>query len=190
MQRYLRIVFAAFLALTMTNQAKALPIMQQSFLLKYPQAAGTKLESCATCHQPATTGFVNAYGAALQTAKMDFAAVETLASPVLNKTFLDRIAAGQYPGSQADDAEVFVLPAKLGDVTFKHGEHIMNATFGIMGNCSTCHAAGSATAFPKVYNPGVVYKDQAHATCVECHKASGSANAPTKCLTCHKKSTP
>lgn len=168
------------------GRAQALPIMLSAFTAKYPATVRTALDSCATCHIPAITEFVNSYGVALKDAKMDFSQIETLASPVPGKTFLDQIVALQNPGSQAADSEAFDFPARLGVVHFDHGNHIMTASYGILGNCAACHSA-DANHFAKVFDPSVNVKTQAHATCIECHKASGLAAAPTKCMDCHKK---
>ncbi len=65
-----------------------------------------------------------------------------------------------------------VLPAKQGNVTFKHDTHKTVA-------CEKCHGAGEAKAI------GKMEKEKAHALCSACHKAV--KKGPTKCAECHKK---
>jgi len=68
--------------------------------------------------------------------------------------------------------EAKVLPAKQGDVTFKHDTHAKVA-------CEKCHGPGEPKAI------GKMQKETAHPMCQPCHKAEGKG--PTKCAECHKK---
>jgi DnaJ-class molecular chaperone len=65
-----------------------------------------------------------------------------------------------------------VLPAKQGDVTFKHTTHKAVA-------CEKCHGPGEPKAI------GKMEKDKAHALCQTCHKEN--KKGPTKCVECHAK---
>jgi DnaJ-class molecular chaperone len=69
-------------------------------------------------------------------------------------------------------AEPKVLPAKQGNVTFKHDTH--KAV-----ECAKCHGAGEPKAI------GKMEKDKAHALCKKCHE--DGKKGPTKCVDCHKK---
>ena len=94
------------------------------------------------------------------------------------KRILSAVAAALFAVTvQAANAptEPKVLPAKQGDVTFKHTTHKAVA-------CEKCHGAGEPKAI------GKMEKDKAHALCTTCHKekAKGPADG-TKCAECHKK---
>jgi cytochrome c553 len=65
-----------------------------------------------------------------------------------------------------------VMPAKQGNVTFKHDTHKAVA-------CEKCHGAGEPKAI------GKMEKEKAHALCQGCHKEE--KKGPTKCAECHKK---
>ena len=172
--------------LLVSSFAMATPSLQHAFVAKYPGTASTELNSCATCHMPAKDGFLNPYGSALVKAKMDFAAIEAADSDGDGKTNIDEIKAGTNPGSQADKTELFVFVSKMAPVTFDHAKHVVDPKMGINGSCAVCHG-GDKAHFEKFYDAKVVVKDLAHAICIECHKSSGNASAPTKCLDCHKK---
>ncbi|MGC3998286.1 MAG: cytochrome c3 family protein [Anaeromyxobacter sp.] len=73
----------------------------------------------------------------------------------------------------AAPAAPIVLPAKPGNITFKHDVH--KAV-----KCETCHAGK-----PEGSKLGLT-KDTGHALCLECHKKEGG-KAPQKCAECHKK---
>ncbi len=175
------------LGLGFANSVFATQAMQKIFIERYPQLANTQLNSCATCHSPAVAGFVNQYGADLQTAKLDFAAIEATDSDGDGKSNLDEITALTWPGSRATDSELLIFPASTGKVTFNHGAHQTDAKYGIMGNCAACHNAAEPLHFAKIFNDTVSIKDKAHATCKACHVAAANPAAPTKCKECHVK---
>jgi predicted CXXCH cytochrome family protein len=65
-----------------------------------------------------------------------------------------------------------VLPAKQGNVTFKHQSHAA-------AKCEKCHGPGEPKAIP------AMDKEAGHKLCQECHKAE--KKGPQKCAECHKK---
>lgn len=78
----------------------------------------------------------------------------------------------------AEPPAVITLPAKPGEVTFKHKEHQDR----LKGKCETCHATAQGG---KIEGFG---KEKAHALCITCHKTE--AKGPAKCKECHiKKAT-
>jgi hypothetical protein len=74
--------------------------------------------------------------------------------------------------SAAPPPKKVTLGAKAGVVTFDHEAHLKLAD-----GCKACHATPGAK---------LKGKDQAHALCMDCHKAKKAG--PTKCGDCHKKS--
>ncbi len=82
--------------------------------------------------------------------------------------------AGTVSLASADNGPAVIkMPAKMGEVTFKHAEHQKR----LNGDCKACHTAAPG----KIEGFG---KDWAHKTCKDCHKEK---NGPTKCTDCHKK---
>ena len=175
---------AIIFSLLFSSHAFALPAIQSAFVAKYPAVAKTKLDSCTTCHSPLVDGFVNAYGAALKNAHLDFGAVEKLPSVVAGKTNLEQINGLAFPGSWVTDPDVFEFPNENGTVRFNHSAHITQSQYKISGKCDACHGS-DAKRFSKVYDPTVVVMAKAHATCLGCHKTMNTPAAPVKCGDCH-----
>lgn len=70
-------------------------------------------------------------------------------------------------------ADVIVLPASFGKVTFPHAKHV-----AMLKDCKKCHKAA----------PGKIAelnKDWAHKTCKGCH--TEMKKGPVGCKDCHKK---
>lgn len=72
--------------------------------------------------------------------------------------------------SAAPPPKTVTFAVKAGTVTFNHEAH------GKRSSCKECHPAGPTK---------LKGKDQAHATCMDCHKAKKAG--PMKCADCHKK---
>jgi cytochrome c553 len=70
------------------------------------------------------------------------------------------------------------IPAKNGDISFDHAKHKDVA-------CNKCHADDKGAKIE--FAGGADAQKKWHGVCVECHKTSGKATAPTKCTDCHKK---
>lgn len=78
-----------------------------------------------------------------------------------------------FTTSAALAADVVVLKAKNGDVTFNHKAHVES-----LKDCKLCHGD---TVPAKIE----LDKATAHALCKGCHTTK--AQGPTKCGECHKK---
>lgn len=86
--------------LFLSGRAEANPAVQSSLKKTYPQA---KAVSCKTCHQNAIGrgGDLNAYGTALQKAKLDFKAIEAEDSDGDGAPNLKELESGTNPGETA-----------------------------------------------------------------------------------------
>ena len=81
--------------------------------------------------------------------------------------------------TQNADDQVFKFTNKMGTVTFNHSAHQLR-----VDDCSKCHPP-----FEQKYDDNVLIKDNAHKTCIACHKehAQNGHPAPVKCTECHQK---
>lgn len=78
-----------------------------------------------------------------------------------------------FATSAAFAADVVVLKAKNGDITFNHKAHQ-----DTLKDCKICHGDAKPAKME-------LDKEKAHALCKECHTTKGQG--PTKCGECHKK---
>jgi hypothetical protein len=97
----------------------------------------------------------------------------------MKKMIVALLSVAVFAGSAfAAAPDSVVLKNKKGDVTFGHKKH---DAAGTLKDCKACHADAAGGKI------GAVGKDKGHANCLDCHKKSGNAKAPTKCGDCHAK---
>jgi hypothetical protein len=169
--------------------ALATPSLKTAMVAKYPQIRETQIDSCTTCHMPAVKDFLNAYGLALQEAKMNFEEIEELDSDEDGRTNLEEIKDQGFPGSHATLPEYFIFHVpfskenpELGKVHFNHEMHVIKESFLSKGRCANCHGKD---LFPKRYNDNESVRPLGHTLCWRCHETSGSKLAPKDCTGCH-----
>lgn len=173
----------------------AIGSIQKQFLEHYPQARGTKLESCSTCHSPALAKneFLNAYAIDLKKVNMKYDDVKDIDSDKDGVSNIDEINLGSFPGSHSQavkGTEIFIFTNKNGDVPFDHGKHATlkkyrskNPINNMKGQCFFCH---EKAMIPKEFNDNISMQEAAHKkACFLCHKNSESENAPKTCRNCH-----
>jgi hypothetical protein len=92
------------LGFAISPPAQSTPDWNSQFNAKY-DTAGTKLDSCTTCHQAAETPSaetLNPYGADFAANNHDFAVIEPNDSDGDGVTNIDEINGGSFPGDPAD----------------------------------------------------------------------------------------
>jgi hypothetical protein len=108
------------------------------------------------------------------------------------------------PAAQQPKAKI-TLPAKLGAVTFDHGNHVGKLKVACAGchhasrpekplaaeqqACRDCHTMPATPPLKTSLQAAFHDPKGSKGTCIDCHKqsvAKGTA-APMKCLECHKK---
>ncbi len=162
----------------------ATPGILKKFISTYPGSTGTQLESCRTCHLPALQNCLNPYALALKESTLDFVTVEKADSDGDGVMNIEEINSGQLPGSQAQADEVFLFTSRIGNITFNHEKHSLEDTYLSSGKCANCH---SPETFPRQFVDTESWQKVAHKICKDCHKKSGSSNAPKRCWGCHYK---
>jgi hypothetical protein len=90
------------LALTLPPTVVATGTLMSDFRSMYPSAAGTKLDSCVTCHATASGGALNAYGSALGSNGHSFSAIENQDSDGDGVANGEEIERGTFPGDASD----------------------------------------------------------------------------------------
>lgn len=98
--------------------AHANPKIQKAFLAKYPDAKGSKIAKCATCHA-AKPPALNAYGKDLKAAHADFAAIEAKDSDGDGATNVAEIKAATLPGDAKDKPAMAATESTATDSTAK-----------------------------------------------------------------------
>lgn len=92
---------AAYLALGYSPQeVQAKSSYKRSLVNQYPSLAGTKLDSCQTCHVAVPD--LNPYGGMYKDRGHSFQAIELLDSDEDGWSNLDEILAGTWPGDKND----------------------------------------------------------------------------------------
>lgn len=178
------LVYVSLLTFIFANQAMATTGIGKLFVEQYPESIDSQLNSCRTCHSPVITDFLNHYGLALREAKLKFEDIETVDSDEDGTSNLDEITAASLPGSHAQANEVYLFTNKKGTITFDHMAHSTSEIYTSAGKCTNCHSEG---LFARNFDDNIQVKQLGHKHCRECHKTSGSENAPTKCNGCHVK---
>ncbi len=89
------------------------------------------------------------------------------------KKFLAAALMVAFAANSAIAADVVVLKAKIGDVTFNHKKHSADPA-----SCKGCHGDAKPAKL-------TLTKDAAHKLCKGCHETKKAG--PTKCGECHKK---
>jgi hypothetical protein len=90
------------LALVAPPGLVAFPSSPAQFTSTYPGTAGTKLDSCSTCHTTASGGPLNPYGAAVGAANFNYASIEGQDSDNDGFINIDEINAITFPGDATD----------------------------------------------------------------------------------------
>jgi opacity protein-like surface antigen len=89
------------------------------------------------------------------------------------KKFLAAALMVVFAATAALAADMVVLKAKNGDVSFNHKKHSADPA-----SCKGCHGEGTPAKL-------TLGKDAAHTLCKGCH--TEKKMGPTKCGECHKK---
>jgi hypothetical protein len=98
------------------------------------------------------------------------------------------IPLGAIAADPPANVTIKVIQDKQAPVNFPHKAHQAK----LQGKCANCHANASGDGglkpefAQKPANMGAAMKHPFHKQCLDCHKASGNAKAPTKCGDCHK----
>jgi hypothetical protein len=163
----------------------ATPSLLTRFVARYPAVDETKLNSCATCHMPYVSEYLNSYGAALKDAQLDFEAVENEDSDGDGKTNIEELKALTPPGSLARYTEYYIFNNSQGAVHFNHEAHVSLDSYLPKNRCAACHGPDK---FKRRFDDTVPVREVAHQVCIQCHqKATQVSQAPTKCSGCHEK---
>ncbi len=170
---------AVVLTVFLSGTTFAMKGVQNRFISQYPDAAGTELDTCETCHSPVVKDFLNQYGLDLRNNNMNFLAVEKMDSDRDGMANGEEIFGKLLPGSQSKSSGVFYFTNRMGNVTFDHDSHIDTYTRGL---CVSCH---QEFTFPKFFDDKTLVMDTAHDVCKTCHETNGTW-APTDCVGCHE----
>ncbi|MDF1597850.1 MAG: c-type cytochrome [Acidimicrobiia bacterium] len=108
-----------------------------AFRIAYPDAAGTRLDTCSLCHFTNSEGKwdENQFADDFDEADKDFVAVQNLDSDGDGYTNLQEIQAGTFPGAGADNPATVVTTTTIAAPPGS-GEAIYQA------NCAGCHGGG------------------------------------------------